>query len=100
MPGTTLHALGKRHDNCRQLIRVWIEKHDAGAYDDDAQAVDLIAHALTAEANRTEAADILRGLIDRIELTPDEESKKLETDLYGDLAGIRGLAAKQKRDAR
>ena len=24
------------------LIRVWIEKHEAGAYDDDAEAVDLI----------------------------------------------------------
>ena len=40
--GTTLHALSKRHDICRQLIRVWIEKHEAGAYDDDAEAVDLI----------------------------------------------------------
>ncbi|MBL9059931.1 MAG: transposase [Mangrovicoccus sp.] len=29
--GTTLHALSKRHDICRQLIRVWIEKHEAGA---------------------------------------------------------------------
>ena len=40
--GATLHALSKRHDICRQLIRVWIEKHEAGAYDDDAEAVDLI----------------------------------------------------------
>lgn len=40
--GETLHALSKRHDICRQLIRVWIEKHEAGAYDDDAEAVDLI----------------------------------------------------------
>jgi transposase len=40
--GTTLHALGKKHDICRQLIRVWIEKHEAGAYDDDAEAVDLV----------------------------------------------------------
>ncbi len=38
--GSTLHALG--NDICRQLIRVWIEKHEAGAYDDDAEAVDLI----------------------------------------------------------
>ena len=40
--GTTLHALSKRHDICRQVIRVWIEKHEAGAHDDDAEAVDLI----------------------------------------------------------
>ena len=58
------------------------------------------AEALNAEANRAEAADILRGLIDRIVLTPNEESKKLEIDLYGDLAGILGLADKQKRAAR
>ncbi len=40
--GSTLHALSKRHDICRQLIRVWIEKHEAGAYDDDAETVDLM----------------------------------------------------------
>ena len=34
--GETLHALSKRHDICRQLIRVWIEKHEARAYDDGA----------------------------------------------------------------
>ncbi len=40
--GDTLHGLAKRHDISRQLIRVWIEKYDAGAFDDDAQAADLI----------------------------------------------------------
>ena len=40
--GETLYALSKRHDICRQLIRIWIEKHEAGAYDDDAETVDLI----------------------------------------------------------
>ena len=55
--------------------------------------VAALADALNAEANRAEAADLLRGLIDRITLTPNEESKKLEIDLYGDLAGILGLAA-------
>ena len=33
------------------------------------------------------------ALIDRIVLTPTEASKKLEIDLFGDLAGILGLAA-------
>ena len=55
--------------------------------------VAALADALNADANRAEAADILRGLIDRIVLTPTEESKKLEIDLFGDLAGILGLAA-------
>lgn len=40
--GSTLHALRKQHDICRQIIRVWIEKHKAGAYDVDAETVDLI----------------------------------------------------------
>ncbi|MFC4595947.1 transposase [Sphingobium tyrosinilyticum] len=40
--GETLHGLAKRHDVSRQLIRVWIEKYEAGAFDDDAQAADLI----------------------------------------------------------
>ena len=54
------------------------------------------ADALTAEETRAEAADLLRALIDRIELTPNEESKKLEIDLYGDLAGILTLARNRK----
>ena len=34
--GETLHGLSKRHDISRQLVRVWIEKYEAGAFDDDA----------------------------------------------------------------
>ena len=40
--GDTLHGLSKRHDISRQLVRVWIEKYEAGAFDDDAHAADLI----------------------------------------------------------
>jgi transposase len=40
--GDTLHGLAKRHDISRNLIRVWVEKYEAGAFDDDAQAADLI----------------------------------------------------------
>jgi len=40
--GETLHALSKRHDVSRQLIRIWVQKHEAGAFDEDAQAADLI----------------------------------------------------------
>ena len=40
--GETLHALAKRHDISRQLIRVWVQKYESGAFDDDAQAADLI----------------------------------------------------------
>ena len=40
--GETLHGLAKRHDLCRNLIRVWVAKYEAGAFDDDAGAADLI----------------------------------------------------------
>ena len=40
--GETLHALAKRHDVSRQLIRIWVGKFEAGAFDEDAQAADLI----------------------------------------------------------
>jgi len=40
--GETLHGLSKRHDISRQLIRVWVQKYEAGALDEDAQAADLI----------------------------------------------------------
>lgn len=40
--GETLHGLAKRHDISRNLIRIWVEKYEAGAFDDDAQAADLM----------------------------------------------------------
>ena len=40
--GETLHALSKRHDISRQLIRIWVGKFEVGALDDDVQAADLL----------------------------------------------------------
>ena len=40
--GETLHALAGRHDISRNLIRIWVRKFEAGAFDDDAQAADLL----------------------------------------------------------
>ena len=51
---------------------------------------------LNREENRGEAADILRSLVDRIELRPNQQGK-LEIDLYGDLAGILTLAGKKAK---
>jgi transposase len=42
LAGDTLHSLAKRHDICRNLIRVWVKKYEAGEFDDDAAAVDLL----------------------------------------------------------
>ncbi len=42
LAGETLHGLAKRHDISRTLIRIWVDKYEAGAFDDDAAAADLI----------------------------------------------------------
>jgi len=40
--GETLHALARRHDVSRTLIRVWVKKLEAGALDEDAETADLL----------------------------------------------------------
>ena len=40
--GETLYGLAKRHDVSRNLIRVWVTKYEAGAFNDEAQAADLL----------------------------------------------------------
>ena len=40
--GETLHGLAKRHDVSRNVIRIWVKKLEAGAFDEDARAADLL----------------------------------------------------------
>src|SRR5258708_5054042 len=40
--GETLHGLAKRHDLSRNLIRLWVQRYEAGAFDEDAMAADMI----------------------------------------------------------
>src|SRR5438270_12984080 len=40
--GETLHSLAKRHDLSRNLIRLWVQKYEAGALDEDATAADMM----------------------------------------------------------
>ena len=40
--GETLHGLAKRHDLSRNLIRIWVQKYESGAFDEDATAADMI----------------------------------------------------------
>jgi transposase len=42
MAGEALHALAKRHDVSRNLIRIWVRKFETGAFDEDARAADLL----------------------------------------------------------
>jgi site-specific DNA recombinase len=56
-----------------------------------------LAAALNDEATRPEAAEILRGLIDAIELRPGKS--RYDILLRGDLAGILTLAINSKKPA-
>ena len=42
LAGETLHGLARRHDLSRTLVRVWVDKYEAGAFDEDAEAADTI----------------------------------------------------------
>ena len=42
LAGETLHGLSQRHDLSRNLIRIWVEKYQAGGLDEDAVAADLL----------------------------------------------------------
>ena len=41
--GETLHALGPRHDLSRSLIRIWVEKAEAGSLDQDMASAELLS---------------------------------------------------------
>src|SRR5216684_8000313 len=43
LAGETLYGLAKQHDISRNLIRIWIAKHEAGALDSDTAAADMLA---------------------------------------------------------
>ena len=63
------------------------------------QQVEELTKALNDEHGRTEAAEILRGLIDRIVITTDKATGKPVVDLEGDLAGILSLCHTSKNAA-
>ena len=42
LAGAAPSVLGKRHDLCRKLVRIWVRKYEAGEYDDDARAADTL----------------------------------------------------------
>lgn len=57
LAGETLHGLAKRHDISRNLIRIWIAKHEAGALDSDTAT----ARVLTEYEARIAALERLVG---------------------------------------
>ncbi len=42
LAGETLHGLAKRHGISRNLIRLWVDKYEAGAFDDDEAAANIL----------------------------------------------------------
>ena len=42
LAGETLHGLARRHDLSRTLIRLWVDKYEAGAFDEDTAAASTI----------------------------------------------------------
>ena len=42
LAGETLHGLARRHDLSRTPIRVWVDKYEAGAFDEDAEVANTI----------------------------------------------------------
>ena len=41
LAGETLNGLAKRHDVDRNLIPIWVQKYEAGEFEEDAAATDL-----------------------------------------------------------
>ena len=42
LAGETLHGLARRHELARTLIRIWVDKYEAGAFDEDIEAASTI----------------------------------------------------------
>lgn len=68
LAGETLHGLARRHDISRNLIRIWVGNYEAGMFDEDAQAADLIRGFESRIATREQLRG-LRGLTRRMVLT-------------------------------
>ncbi len=104
VPGRTLKdelvALEARQDELRALLagqgpaQPLLHPNLAEVY---RRKVADLHQALESEETKAEAAEIIRGLVDAIVLTP--ENGELRIDLHGDLAGILALAADGKKPA-
>ena len=64
------------------------------------QRIANLATALNDKIGRTKVAENMRGLSDRIVVTPDPETGKPVVDLEGDLAGILSPSQTSKKRRR
>ena len=58
------------------------------------EEIERLLHTINDDECRAEATEIIRSLVDRIVLTPNEDGSDLQIDLHGDLAGIISIARK------
>ena len=59
LAGAAASVLGKRHDLCRNLVRIWVRKYEAGEYDDDARAADTLQE-FEAKSRRSSSWSVAR----------------------------------------
>lgn len=75
LSGASLHALAKTNDVCRNLIRIWVKKYEAGEFDEDAEAASVLHEyeakiaALERKVGQlTMEIDFLKGALQRTRL--------------------------------
>lgn len=93
-----MHELVARQTELKNILESMTEEpvlfhpNIAGRFHDE---IKRLLNQFNQEDHRTEASTLLRSLIEKIVLTPkDNEEKGVTIDLYGDLAGILGVATK------
>ena len=65
-------------------------------YFDRLRVVSDLRKSLNQDSACQEASEHLRGLVEKIVLTPKDSEENLQVDLYGDLAGILNIATETK----
>ena len=91
-----MHALENRRIELEALMADFVEAppllHPSMAQRYREQVGALI-ETLNGDEHRAEAAELIRSLVEKVVLTPDESENRLVADLYGDLAGILAVSA-------
>ena len=79
--GETLHALAKRHDLSRNLIRIWVAKYESGVFEDDIRAADLLQE-YEAKINSGDLISISEVVRDLYRADNQPEQSYSERQLY------------------
>ncbi len=89
-------------DRIEQLKELLVDKEEVPVLLQPSMAkhyreeVKKLIASLTLPENRQEAAEMLRGLVEKIAIIPKGEGQGVDIDLHGNLAGILTIAAKNK----